>query len=244
MYSKTKKIILLAIILSFVQLLIFSGTSFSGIKFSGHDLTPSGPGQFMYDSGGEICIFCHTPHQAIVTDDFNNNLPLWNKSLSGITGFSLYSSDTFNAGPTGTDTQTQPQGVSLLCLSCHDGTSAINVVQNYPYTFDPIAGSPTTIGEVPGLAINIGESIKDLSNDHPISFVYNNALVTADGGTGLKDPNNIAPLKLFGNNKDMLECATCHNPHEQGIEGLPGSTYPFLRMSNDASAMCIKCHNK
>jgi len=244
MYSKTKKIILLAIILSFVQLLIFSGTSFSTIVGSGHDLTPTGGGAFIYDTSAaedQVCIFCHTPHKAIVLDSDSNRLPLWNRSISGNEiGFTPYSSSTLNAAPG------QPRSMTLLCLSCHDGTSALNVVQNFqggPATFGIISGT-ATIGEVPGLGINIGDSTKDLSNDHPVSFVYDINLRNDDavnGVFGLNDPATISPLRLFNG---RLECATCHNPHEPGTQGLPGSTYPFLRMSNDSSAMCVKCHNK
>jgi len=246
MYSKTKKIILLAIIIATLQLLIFSGTSFSGIQYSGHDLTPTGPGQFMYNTSAaddQICIFCHTPHNAIVIDTApdNNKLPLWNRSILGnVDGFTVYSSTTLNAIPD------QPRSMTLLCMSCHDGTSALNVVQNFgggPYTFPVFnVGDPTTIGEVPGLGINIGESVKDLSNDHPVSFVFDTNLRdndAANGVFGLNQPSTISPLRLFNG---RLECATCHNPHEQG-DAIDGK-FPFLRMSNANSEMCIKCHNK
>lgn len=243
MYSKTKKIILSAIIIAALQLLIFSGISFSSIVGSGHDLTPSGPGQFMFDSD-EICVFCHTPHNAIVVDSDSNRLPLWNRSISGNeAGFTVYSSSSLNAAPE------QPRSMTLLCMSCHDGTSALNVVQNYkgvPYTFPTFnpGVDPEKIDDIPNLAINIGESVKDLSNDHPVSFVFDSTLRDADkAGSvfGLNDPSTISPLRLFNS---RLECATCHNPHEQGTQGLAGSTYPFLRMSNDSSDMCLKCHNK
>lgn len=251
MYGKTKKIILSAIILSVVQLLIFSGTSFSmSVTDSNnkHNLSINGP--FFTFETDEVCVFCHTPHKAIVLDIDNNKLPLWNRSISGNqAGFTLYSSATFNAGPTGENTQTQPRSMTLLCMSCHDGVSALNVVQNYKgggYTFPVFGGSGTKIEDVwnpsmlgyPGA--NIGESAnKDLSNDHPVSFVYDTNLVTADGGVGLKDPTTISPLRLYNG---RLECATCHNPHDQGDELL--GTDPFLRMTNLNSDMCLKCHNK
>lgn len=138
--------------------------------------------------------------------------------------------------------------MTLLCLSCHDGTSALNVVQNYggvETTFDPMFGSDTTFGNFPNL--NIGDGNKDLSNDHPVSFVFDSTLRDADkAGSvvfGLNDPSTISPLRLFNG---RLECATCHNPHEQdgSPEGAKGPKYPFLRMTNANSEMCITCHNK
>lgn len=258
MYSKTKKIILLAVIMAALQLLIFSGTSFSEIAGSLHDLSSGGLGLFRATNQDQICIFCHTPHNAISQDpnDSSISLPLWNRSISGLTGFSLYASATFNASLLGgEDTQTQPRGMSLLCLSCHDGVSALNVLQNYgsvgPITMegDDQLGdvyNPTGL-EYPGANIggaypDGGENIRDLSDDHPVSFVYDANLRDADaanGVFGLKDPTTIAPLRLFNN---RLECATCHNPHEEGDEVI--GNFPFLRMSNLNSEMCIKCHNK
>lgn len=243
---RAKKIILLAIILSAVQLLIFAGTSFSTIVGSKHDLSflTGGAGQFMSNNEDQVCIFCHTPHQAIATDGYGNNLPLWNRSISQA-DFTLYSSPTFDAGSSGEDTQTQPRSMTLLCLSCHDGTSALNVLENYGNN-NPInmVGGYDQIEDIwtpsfPGYpGANIGESAnKDLSNDHPVSFVYDSGLVTADGH--LHPPDSISPLKLYNS---KLECATCHNVHEEGDPVV--GTSPFLRMANSNSEMCLKCHIK
>ena len=252
MCGKTKKIILLAIIIAALQLLIFSGTSFSlsvTDSNSKHNLSITGP-YFTFSTGvpdeDEVCVYCHTPHGAIVDDGSGNKLPLWNRSISGLAAqtFNVYASSTLNAAP-----DSQLKGMTLLCMSCHDGVSALNVVQNFrgasPFTFTDLGGgdqiedvwNPSMPG-YPGA--NIGESAaKDLSNDHPVSFVFDSTLRTADGGVGLNDPTTIAPLRLFNG---RLECATCHNPHDQGDELL--GTDPFLRMTNLNSDMCLKCHNK
>ena len=160
-------------------------------------------------SGGQICIVCHTPHNAKA-----GYQPLWNHQVTGTAAFTLYNSATLNA------TIGQPASDSKLCLSCHDGTVALE-------NFGTVTTGTTFI--VGGK--NVGT---DLSNDHPISFAYNAALVTADGG--LKDPAT-AGLPRFGAAKDQLECSTCHNVHSN-------ANSPFLRLSNAASALCLKCHNK
>jgi hypothetical protein len=75
-----------------------------------------------------ICIFCHTPHNAI-TDSSLLNAPLWNHTLSTAS----YIINTSPAGPATRGgyfvnqltTPIQPDGASKLCLSCHDGTVAI-----------------------------------------------------------------------------------------------------------------------
>ena len=235
------------IVLTAVVIVIISvGLASATIVGSKHDFSVlTGGGNFQSSNEDEICIFCHTPHGGKSVDwTGNNRVPLWNRNGVDVTPtFTLYSNpDTLNATPS------QPTGMSLICLSCHDGVSTINTLINYG-RFNPIAmiGNFDQIEDVwigpgnpPGYpGANIGESAaKNLANDHPVSFVYDNNLVTADGG-GLRDPSTIAPLKLFNS---RLECASCHDPHEQGA--LSAGTFPFLRKSNQGSGMCLTCHIK
>ena len=72
----------------------------------------------------EICVFCHTPHGS----DSSAAVPLWNRTLSTAT-YQTYS----DLGTTTMDADAAPiGGVSLACLSCHDGTQALNSVLNSP----------------------------------------------------------------------------------------------------------------
>jgi predicted CXXCH cytochrome family protein len=116
-----------------------------------------------------------------------------------------------------------PAGISKLCLSCHDGTVAI----------DAYGGSSGTTNMTG--AAKIGT---DLRNDHPVSFTYNAALATADGG--LVTPNSASKVDAAGIVplfSSKLECASCHDAHD--------NTYgSFLRMNNAGSALCLTCHNK
>jgi predicted CXXCH cytochrome family protein len=81
----------------------------------------------------------------------------------------------------------------------------------------------------------------DLSNDHPISFSFDTALATADGG--LKDPAT-ASSGLGGTvNDDLLlggkmECASCHDVHNSS------NLSKLLVKSNAGSALCLTCHSK
>ena len=173
-----------------------------------HDLSGKGWGT------NQVCIFCHTPHNANTTVA---GAPLWNHAVTTAT-FSTYSSDTLNA------TVGQPDGVSKLCLSCHDGTVALDSFGNNAGThlMDP---GGTLVGT-------------DLKNDHPVSFTYDAALATADGG--LVTPTSASwvdathNVPLYG---AKLQCASCHNVHDNSIG-------KFLRMSNAGSALCLKCHAK
>jgi len=190
------------------MLTVFSPASWAAGSIVGtdHDLSSRGWGT------DEICVFCHTPHNA----KSEQLAPLWNHQSTTAT-YTLYSSSTLNAAPG------QPAGVSKACLSCHDGTVAIDSYANQTGTHNMTGGA--LMGT-------------DLSNDHPISFTYDAALATADGG--LVTPASSAwvdgghTLPLF---TSKMECGSCHNVHSN-VNG------DFLRKSNAASAMCLSCHNK
>ena len=77
----------------------------------------------------------------------------------------------------------------------------------------------------------------DLSDDHPISFTYDAALATADGELATPSGGTVGTLPLFGASSDQMECATCHDVHDD-------TNGNFLLMDNTASALCLTCHNK
>ena len=191
-------------------LLASTGQS-SSIVGSKHDMSAAA-----WNTSKTLCGTCHTPHNAIAGQP-----ALWNHQVTTAT-YTVYASTTMNA------VVGQPSGTSKLCLSCHDGTVAL---ENF--------GSTTTGTNFVTGVNNLGTN---LSNDHPISFTYDTALATADGQ--LFDPataqwngavsGTIASKMLFGG---KLECASCHNPHDNQF------TF-FLRKSNTGSALCLTCHNK
>lgn len=166
-----------------------------------------------FGSNGQVCVFCHTPHNAVAAAD--QIAPLWNHTTTTAT-FTLYSSATLNAAAG------QPDSSSKACLSCHDGTVAIDAFGGRTGT-QVIAGS-RMLGT-------------DLSNDHPISFTYDAALATADGGlvTPASAAMVSAGIPLFNG---KLQCASCHQVHDN-------STFqPFLRASRVGSELCLRCHTK
>lgn len=183
----------------------FASYSFGqGIDGSAHDFEG-----VSWNSTGEICIACHTPHDG---DTDIAESPLWNHTLTTQT-FTEYTSTTMNA-VTG-----EPDGISKLCLSCHDGITYLDA-------FGGAAGGTAMIG--------IGAKGTDLSNDHPISFTYDGALQTADGQ--LNDPTASPVLDLLFGGK--MECASCHDVHNStGLDNL-------LRLSNVGSGLCLTCHDK
>jgi predicted CXXCH cytochrome family protein len=180
----------------------------------------------------EICAPCHTPHGA---DGSVSDAPLWNHSITSAT-FTLYSSDTLDATPG------QPIGASKLCLSCHDGTIAVDSFGGDTGTRSISSWSRT--GTV-------------LSTHHPISFVYDSTLASTDGelvnpSTANSGLGSTIATDLLSNGR--LECTSCHDVHiarnTQGCSGCHGAHGPInkeslsLRKSNVGSALCLTCHLK
>jgi hypothetical protein len=93
-----------------------------------HNLTqsyiPGGFGAFMdyaRNNYAEVCVYCHTPHGASSTQ-----APLWNRTQLNTT-FTLY-----NLPLSSGQIPVQPGASSVTCLSCHDGTVAVDSVINMP----------------------------------------------------------------------------------------------------------------
>lgn len=160
--------------------MVGASTAMAGIQGSKHDLSDTTNTNYV-KGVGEVCVFCHTPHGS----DTAAPVPLWNRKLDS-TNFTTYDQ-------LGTSTFDSKQGkvgsVSLACLSCHDGSQAVDNVINK-------AGSggynPTTNGNDNKMGTgyvgplynangqmyagasgnNIAYISKDLRNDHPISIPY------------------------------------------------------------------------
>lgn len=190
--------------------------------------------RYGWNASGEICIACHTPHHA---DQTVTSAPLWNHQVTS-SAFVPYSSTTLNA------TVGQPDGITKLCLSCHDGTIALD-------SFGGDTGAKTIGSD--GL---IGT---DLSDHHPVSFSYTSSLASADGE--LYDPAT-TPSGLGGTIRedllegDTMQCSSCHDVHVGRSTGSCSDchiTVPGIGMvirtvsiwkSNDGSALCLTCHKK
>lgn len=127
----------------------------------------------------EICVFCHTPHGGQAGTD---KPPLWNKGLT-TGGFTTYSSTTMDgAAATGL-----VGSVSLACLSCHDGSQAMDNMINAPGSGGYAAGGAnqnwtwSVSSTMPSGVTNLG---KDLSNDHPVAIPFCGGGVTGSATDG------------------------------------------------------------
>jgi predicted CXXCH cytochrome family protein len=161
--------------------------------------------------GNQVCLPCHTPHNALLSGEAN---VLWNHAETTQT-FVMYKS-----------TAGQPEGPSKLCLSCHDGVTAID---NY-------GGSGGTGIVIVGDA-NLGT---DLSNDHPIGIAYPTASPAEYNDPSTFDPgiNGGPGVQLVEiNGVERVECTSCHEPHNNGLGN-------FLRVPVQESYICLQCHIK
>ena len=135
----------------------------------------------------EVCIYCHTPHGGR-TDVGEGAAPIWNRALSnygvgGTLNFTLYQSPNFDAV---LNKHGQPDGVSLACLSCHDGTVAFDALINASgsggFNLGNMGRGGTSVGHnLNGPFVDTEKSFADgakpfpnldidLSNDHPITM--------------------------------------------------------------------------
>jgi predicted CXXCH cytochrome family protein len=201
-----------SIFVLFVCTLGAAADPISSIRNSPHNLSASGPGVVKATGEQQVCVFCHTPHNAAPIQ------PLWNRATPA-SAYRVYSSKSLDALPG------QPTGSSKLCLSCHDGTIALGSVLSRAQRIE-MAGGMTVLP--PGKS-NLGT---DLSDDHPISFKYDAALAAKD--LKLKDPTQL-PEAVKLDHQQELQCTSCHEPHDN-------SKGKFLVMDNSNSQLCASCH--
>ncbi|MCC6676431.1 MAG: hypothetical protein IT436_04745 [Phycisphaerales bacterium] len=198
-----------------VALVCIAGTNASAqIAGSAHNFSSYGW------SGGEICKPCHTPHFAI------EGMPrLWNHELTTAT-YTMFE------GETGTAVDNFDYA-SRMCMSCHDGTVAL----------DSFGGQTGTTFIQPRSNLGI-----DLTDDHPVG---SDAVYPADRPTSFNPPSADGRTVTFGGVslrlkswddagtiKYVVGCTTCHNAHNRG-------GYPHMTQSTMASSqMCLVCHIK
>lgn len=206
------------------------GALAAGVADTKHNLSTTGTGTIKSTDQTEICVFCHTPHDAIK----NDNIPLWNHTLSTTATYGVYTSPTFDgtAEELGGKDATNA-AVSNLCLSCHDGSVAVNSMNN-PSNARPTTTMAGGVENITGSA-NLGSANDALKNDHPVNFTYDTALATTDGG--LVNPTSLTGVKLFSS---KVQCASCHDPHTS----VDPTGKAFLRVSMSGSTLCFACHNK
>jgi len=211
---------------------IFTGLLLAGAVAHGqqsvvdtaHNLSISGPGTIRAASESQVCIFCHTPHNS------TTQAPLWNRADPGGT-YQMYWSPTMNAYPSA-GSAPQPNGSTKLCLSCHDGTIALGATVASGTI--PMSGGITTMPTGSG-----GYLGTDLSGHHPVSFQVTTAIVAENNASGDVPLKSVLEMRsnpvAFLDAGDRVQCASCHDPHQDPFGG-------FLRSPNEDDT-CLACHS-
>jgi len=223
-----------------------------------HDFSTNTTGYATYNwsgNGGSYvnpCQICHIPHKA--PDAGLTGAPLWNHAASKNNSYVTYDSGnsaTFNALHL-----TVTLGSSAACLSCHDGSMAVN--QSYGATSPKAFGTNVTAGfYAPTWAVETASATagawsgasgagpylgrSDLTHMHPIGVSYTAAL--------LKDPT-LQPLPVAGSvfsqmlkgTAQTVECASCHDIH--GTIGASGTVSHSLIVDVNNAALCETCHQQ
>jgi predicted CXXCH cytochrome family protein len=235
-----KRFAILALPIFFILLIIASVAAAAYVVGSKHDLSMppgvdggTGPGPIQSTDAGttEICVFCHTPHNA------RAGAPLWNRSIRQAS-YTVYTSDVMaDLGMTAEDpTDTGAAGYAVhtktrICLSCHDGTIALGNLANWRGSPSNVPMLNTDGGYMPNTSA--GYIGIDLSDDHPVAVIHN-AGSGANQDPELKNPVT-GNVRLYDGN--YMECTSCHNVHDN-VNG------NFLVDDNVGSKICTSCHEK
>ena len=224
-----------------------------------HNLTSTGPGITKFsDPSADMCKFCHLVHDANTSQG-----TLWARPAP--TG-PAYSTPNRTSDGTLLPASNATIGAgSQKCLSCHDGSIAMNVVVNSLGQTQVVAntlvagGNTTPVGA--GVALRGFTYMASLNGQHPVGIPFagqtGSAAVAAEYGTasvagcngtpvcvaGATTPAAGAYIKLFGAaGAYSVECGSCHEPHTENV----GNNYPFfLRVSGTiVNGRCGACHRK
>ena len=160
-----------------ISLSIFASTDvLAAVSNTKHNLGSGGTGPNTYSGTAEICVFCHTPHGG----DTTAAVPLWNRTLALPSTYTTYAS----LGSTSMEGAEAPVGsVSIACLSCHDGTQAMDSVLNQPGSGAVVTGFAAGVWTGADRPQGIADLAQDLSNDHPIGVQYGGGGITVSAPT-------------------------------------------------------------
>ena len=166
---------------------------------------------------GNQCYVCHLPPAfgPGATSD-----PVWNHAEGPTSGYTVTS--TLIGDPPG-----QPNGVSLKCLDCHEGSVPVNNYGGQQHgTAEYITGSAA-------FGVN-------LDSHHPVSFVFdlNRVLVHGALNDPATAPSNLSPNGTIAedllDDTGQLQCTSCHDQHNDTNDDY---------LINTDVTLCFTCHD-
>ena len=198
---------------------------------SKHNLSTSAPTAYAQGSGTtQICVYCHTPHNAYTA------APLWNRNGSQYapSSYTLYSG--LNMANVSNKSGFTADSISLFCMSCHDGSN-LNNIKNQPVDGSTLYNGPIVNAKA---ILTTNDPTHDMRSTHPINFEVKVGSETIQSDLKTVNTGNINGLPLFKSSRsatNTLECSSCHAVHDN-------QNAPFLRVTMNGSALCLACHAK
>jgi hypothetical protein len=196
----------------------------SDIQGSAHDFKADYKG-----ASYSMCNYCHIAHKFGSAPTGPGYL-LWNHTLSTTASYGVYTSDSMQVTP---DDLGGQMTVSNLCLSCHDGTVAVNSwyeSPSYLYTGPVTDMMPDAM------------TVRDLTKQHPVNFTYPDATTASNIGilvaADTKSIDGSGTIPLFAG---KMQCATCHDPHA-GKAPIFERPFPQTAAVVATGTFCVYCH--
>ena len=186
--KKTVAVAALAAVAAAATLSYAGGPARTGVNGSLHDMNyyavntmaeynSSVPhvGQMKQDVYNRVCVFCHTPHNATVADSSMNPLPLWGNTVSDLQPTPYQWATPANKSLTRDNTDVLA-GPSRLCMTCHDGSIAIDA---HTSNGTDNNGTFTLSG-----SRAVGSNGSLIEKTHPIGFSWDAAVKARNIKTG------------------------------------------------------------
>jgi hypothetical protein len=248
----------------------------TGVNGSMHDITYMGVagGFYNQDRFQRVCIFCHTPHNAMTVGQTGGvPAPLWNHAVTSLVSPLPYQW----AAPANLPINIiDPlMGPTRLCLGCHDGQTAVDSHGG--------AGQNNNGNHL----MSGSKVVNDFTITHPVGFLYDDALTVRNTdpakpelvpATGFFIDRVLVGNAAVNNNTNetqraasgwtytqkkigdtlysgFMTCATCHEVHnyrnstnDPAVDptGTPTAFTPnyFVWAREQGSALCLSCHYK
>jgi hypothetical protein len=231
--------------LALASLALVASTAPAGITSTPHNLSTGGTGPNHVTGTtettgtGQICVFCHTPHASNTTAP----APLWNKALPSTTytTYKAMNSSTIDGEILGVGS------VSAACLSCHDGTQAMDNIINGPGSGGYVSGGSNRTYTWQGAEkiTGVANLDADLKNDHPIGIQYCGGGVTGSGDTATVsckdlDFNTNVKTKSINGNQVFWVDITSANVRSKNDIILYTRTFSA---GSGPSVECASCHD-
>ena len=234
-----------------VMLMTHSSQAAIGIEGSKHDFTTLTNYWATPTAGGaavdwavahgstNICGECHTIHHA----QGPANGPLWAHTPTA------QSFKTYDTGGSETYPSTLtaiPGTSSTTCLSCHDGSVALNSTSGFSggvVTNATTGANNAVYINSSAIVIEVNGAVDDLTHMHPIGVNYANASTAFPGefqaasSTAPSTGGTIANTVL---KNGSVECSSCHDIHRT----LGTATTSGIYTIASGQALCLTCHIK